>query len=170
METVCCHSLWTREAPAMDTLCPLLWMEFMCTLGKTLFYIIYITGIVELPNINVPYTLRVSFTQMNSFVSGETEALVITIPLIYSMFKYTGLEAARGKQAFNKYKCCEIASRHSSLTQYRWFSSSFSPKSLFLHTTASISPFSNRSGSITVSWLASNSTMPTCVSSSLKLL
>ena len=66
------------------TLCPLLWMEFMCALGKTIFYIIYITGIVELPNINVPYTLRVSFTQMNSFVSGETEALVITIPLIYS--------------------------------------------------------------------------------------
>ena len=56
----------------------------MCAFGKTLFYIIYITGIVELPNINVPYMLRVSFTQTNSFVSGETKALVITTPLIYS--------------------------------------------------------------------------------------
>ena len=56
----------------------------MCALGKILFYIIYITGIVELPNINVPYTLRVSFTQTNSFVSGETKALVIKIPFIYS--------------------------------------------------------------------------------------
>ena len=96
----------------------ILWMEFMCALGKTLFYIIYITRIVELPNINLPYTLRVSFTQTNSFVSGETKALVITIPLIYS----TNIQAARGGQAFNKYKpCdCEIVSRHSSLTQYRW--------------------------------------------------
>ena len=62
------------------TLCPLLWMEFMCALGKTLFYIIFITGNVDLPNINVLYTLHVSFTQTNSFVSGETKALVITIP------------------------------------------------------------------------------------------
>ena len=87
---------------------------------------------------------------------------------------YTGLarlEAACSGQAFNKHKRCEIVSRHSSLTQYQWFSSSFSSKPLFLHTAASISPFSNRSGSITVSWLASiNSTTPTCVSSSLKLL
>ena len=46
--------------------------------------IIYITWIVELSNINVPFTLRGSFTQTNSFVSGETKALVITIPLIFS--------------------------------------------------------------------------------------
>ena len=88
----------------------------MCDLGKTLFYIIYITGIVQLPNINVPYTLLVSFTETNSLISGETKALVITIPLIYS----TNIEAARsGQQAFNKYKrcACEIVSRHSSLTQ-----------------------------------------------------
>ena len=50
----------------------------------------------------------------------------------------------------------------------RWFSSSFSLKTLFLHTAASISQFFKRSGSITVSWLTSkNSTTPSCVSSSL---
>ena len=154
METVCCRpSPLDKRSPrngyVMSTIVD---GVYICALGKTLFYILYITRNVELPNINVPYTLRVSFTQTNSFVSGEAKALVITISFIYST-KYTGLalEAARGGQAFNKRKLCEIVSRHSSLTQHRWFSSSFSPKPLFLHTAASISPFSNRSGSIAVS-------------------
>ena len=87
METACCRpSPLDKRSPrnGYTALCPLLWIEFICALGKALFYIIYITGNVELPNINVPYTLRVSFTQKNSFVSGETKALVITISFIYS--------------------------------------------------------------------------------------
>ena len=48
------------------------------------------------------------------------------------------LEAVRGGQAFNKQKRCEIVSRHSSITQYPWFSSSFSPKPLSLHTASCI--------------------------------
>ena len=51
---------------------------------QDILYILYITGNVELPNINVPYTLRVRFTQINSFVSAETKALVIMISFIYS--------------------------------------------------------------------------------------
>ena len=120
-------------------------MEFMCALGKTLFYIIYITGVVELPNINIQfYSNKFFCISWNKGASDHDS---------FNLFnKYTGLEAARGGQAFNKYKCCEIVSRHLSLTQYWWLSSSFNPKLLFLHTTASISPFSNRSESITISF------------------
>ena len=58
-------------------------MKFKYALGTILFYVVYITGNIELPAINVPYTLRVSFTQTNSFISGETMVLVITIPLTF---------------------------------------------------------------------------------------
>ena len=41
----------------------------MCALGKTLFYIIYITGIVELPNINVP---RLATSQLANIFGNDT--------------------------------------------------------------------------------------------------
>ena len=66
----------------------------MCTFGKTLFYIIYNTGIVELPNID-------SFTQTNYFVARETKALVITIPLIYSTNIQPHRQHAAGKLSIN---------------------------------------------------------------------
>ena len=75
-------------------------MEFICALGKT-FYIVYITGNVEQPNINVTYTLRVSFTQTNSFVSGETKALMITISFIYSSNIQALRQRAAGKLSIN---------------------------------------------------------------------
>ena len=84
----------------------------MCALGKTLFYKTYITGIAELPNINVPYTLRVSFTQTNYFVTGETKASVITIPLIYSTNIQAALRGSARWASFNKYKRCEIGDRN----------------------------------------------------------
>ena len=75
---------------------------FICALGK-IFYTIYITGNVELPNINGTDMLRVSFTQTNSFVSGETRAQF--------HMKVTCRQRARPV----------IVSRHSSLTQYGGF-------------------------------------------------
>ena len=86
METVCC---WPspldkrnpRNGYVMSTIVDGVYMR---SWQDIILYILYITGNAELPNINVPYTLRVRFTQTNSFVSGETKALVIMISFIYS--------------------------------------------------------------------------------------
>ena len=51
-------------------------------------------------DVGAPCALRVCFTQTNSFVSGETKALAITISLIYS----TNIQTAHSGQAFNKHK------------------------------------------------------------------